>query len=242
MKISLIIPAYNEEKYIGACLESAMKNAPGAFHEILVVDNASTDATAEVAKRFAGVRVLHESQKGPQFARQRGLMESSGDLVAYIDADVLIPPRWSDTAILFFQKHPRAVSLSGPYKYYDGSRIQNLMIETLWKLSAPTMYFFVGYMVLGGNLIAKREALMAIGGFNTNISFYGDDTDTARRLHARGKVAWRMSFFAYTSSRRWSKEGIFKTAVVYGLNFIWEVLFHKPYSASYTDVRFPDEK
>ena len=62
-KISLIIPAYNEEKYIGSCLDHAIKNSGGKFSEIIVVDNVSTDSTKSLAERRPGVRVIREERK-----------------------------------------------------------------------------------------------------------------------------------------------------------------------------------
>ena len=63
MKVSLIIPAYNEEKYIGSCLDYAIKNSHGWFHEIIVIDNNCTDRTKEIAEGYPGVRVVQEPKK-----------------------------------------------------------------------------------------------------------------------------------------------------------------------------------
>ena len=95
-KVSLVIPAYNEEKYIAACLDHAIKNSGGRFFEIIVIDNASTDSTSRIARGFPGVRVVHEPNKGLTSARQRGFLESSGDIVAYLDADTRLPESWFD--------------------------------------------------------------------------------------------------------------------------------------------------
>lgn len=75
MKISFIIPAYNEEKYIGQCLESILLEVKDIDHdyEIIVVNNASLDNTKKEAKKFGGVKVFDESRKGTNFARQKGL-------------------------------------------------------------------------------------------------------------------------------------------------------------------------
>lgn len=228
MKISLVIPAYNEEKYIGQCLDSVLRNSDPRIIEIIVVDNGSSDRTAEVAKERQGVRVVLEERKGTNMARQRGLQESSGDFVAYIDADTIMPKDWTEKAEKIFSKDSRIVSLSGPYRYYDGPKIQNRIIEILWYMFAPLMYRLAGYMVLGGNFIAKRSALMAMGGLDTSIKFYGDDTDIARRLHKQGKVVFRMDFFIYSSSRRFSKEGPIKITLLYAINFLWAVIFRRP--------------
>jgi glycosyltransferase involved in cell wall biosynthesis len=240
-KISLIIPAYNEEKYLGDCLKAATDNSAGRFHEIIVIDNASTDHTREVAEKFPGVRVVREEQKGLTRARARGLAEATGDLLAYIDADTRLPKNWLGILLDFYDKNPGAVCLSGPYHYYDGNQYRNFILHILWWIYAPTTYRFVGYMVLGGNFVARREALLAMGGFDKTIEFYGEDTDIARRLNKLGKVVFKMNFFIYSSSRRFNVEGIFKTNYIYTMNFLWEVFFHRPYTKKYQDIR-PNDK
>jgi glycosyltransferase involved in cell wall biosynthesis len=119
---SLIIPAYNEEAYIGFCLDSVLQNAFGRFHEIIVIDNTSSDRTCEIARARRGVRVVQEMQKGVCFARQRGLEEASGEILAYIDADTRLPADWALIAERTFQNRPNLVCLSGPYRYYDGPK------------------------------------------------------------------------------------------------------------------------
>src|SRR5689334_1513313 len=74
MKLSVVIPAYNEEKYIGACLDELITTAGSDIYEIIVVDNASTDRTAAVARKYKGVKVVREDRKGLTRARQAGLM------------------------------------------------------------------------------------------------------------------------------------------------------------------------
>ena len=75
VNVSLVIPAHNEEKYLGDCLESIAPQAHRLL-EVIVVDNASTDNTAQVAARSPFVRVVHEPRKGLLWARQRGYLES----------------------------------------------------------------------------------------------------------------------------------------------------------------------
>src|SRR3989344_4017530 len=235
LKISLIIPAYNEEKYIGECLLSARKHAAD-FCEIIVINNASTDKTAEVAKSFPGVRVVDEPQKGLTRARQRGLLEASGDIIAFIDADCRLPSHWFKAVLKEFSCNPNLAALSGPYRYYDLPRFQKFMAELGWR-TAPPVYRAVGYMILGGNFAAKKNALHQMGGFDTTIDFYGEDTDIARRLSPFGKIIFRMDFFVHSSGRRLQAEGLLKTFSVYGVNFLWGIFYGKPFTKRYQDIR-----
>lgn len=236
LKISLVIPAHNEESSIRACLDAVQKNSRGLLHEIIVVDNASTDRTKEYAQRD-GVTVVSEPRKGTGNARQSGFEHTSGDYVAFIDADTMMPEGWIDKIQDFFDSNPKAVCLSGPYRYHDGSSFRNFMLDCVWYMTAPLTYRIVGYMILGGNFVARRQALLDAGGFDRGITFYGDDTDTAQRLSKTGKVVFKMDFFMYSSSRRWQNEGFLKTNIVYALNFIWPVIFKRPFSRKSNDVR-----
>jgi glycosyltransferase involved in cell wall biosynthesis len=92
MKISVVIPAYNEEKLLGKCLKS-LKNQTEKPFEIIVVDNNSTDKTAEIAKKM-GARVIEEKQQGISFSRNAGFDAAKGGIIARIDADTTAPTNW----------------------------------------------------------------------------------------------------------------------------------------------------
>jgi glycosyltransferase involved in cell wall biosynthesis len=237
MRASLIIPAYNEEEYIGECLASVLTHAPGEFLEIIVVDNASSDRTAEIARSYPGVTVIYESKKGLPSAREAGRKQASGDYLAYIDADCRLQPHWLPLAKKVFADHTDAVSISGPARYWDANLLQRSVLNAFWWISSPLMYRLVGYMIFGAHFIVKKEALEKIGGFDTGISFYGEDTDLARRLSRWGKTVFRMDFYIFSSARRFKKEGIIKSNFVYTMNFLWPVLFGRPFTYTHQDIR-----
>lgn len=236
MDISLIIPAYNEESIIGDTLAVAIKNSRSKFREIIVVDNASTDRTAEVARKYPEVTVIYEARKGLTSARQAGLEAAKGEFLAYLDADTQIPEHWIDTAEKIFAEQPNIVSLSGPRRYFSAAWYRLWTLNMLWTI-APIAYPFVGYMILGANFIARKSAIEAVGGFDRSIEFYGEDTDLARRLSKVGKVLFRMDFFVRSSARRFEAEGILKANFIYMLNFFWPVLFGRPFTKVSRDVR-----
>src|SRR6185437_8312041 len=102
MRLSFVIPAYNEEAYLPACLESILAQTrnllPGRV-EIIVVNNASSDRTREVAQSFPEVILVDEPHKGLTYARQAGFCASSGELIANVDADSRLPPGWVKTVL-----------------------------------------------------------------------------------------------------------------------------------------------
>ena len=237
MNISIVIPAYNEENYIGDCLQSIIANRTDDILEIIVINNASTDGTAAAAKKFSGVRVVHEPQKGLTRARQRGLMEAKGDLIAYLDADTRMPPGWVATVKKEFAEHPEMVSLSGPFHYYDLPPSKKILAEGLWMLTAMPTFWMIGFMVLGANFVAKREALVQVGGFDATIAFYGEDTDIARRLSKVGKARFSMGFFVIGSGRRLLEEGVTRAFSRYAMNYFSTALRHKPLTQQHKDIR-----
>jgi len=249
MKISFSIPAHNEENNIGACIEAIQKELAlnNIEWDIIVVDNASTDNTSKVANKYSGVKVVHESRKGLLFSRQKGFLESQGELVANIDADTRITSGWVKTVIKNFNAHRDLVALSGPFIYFD---------LPLWARIMTSLFYGIGYsfhlmahiirgksaMLQGGNFVVRKSALEKAGGFNTAISFYGEDTEVAKRLSRYGKVKFDFSLKAETSGRRLEEEGILATGFRYAINHFWVIFFDKPYTSIYTDVRSNNKK
>jgi glycosyltransferase involved in cell wall biosynthesis len=237
MNITLVIPAHNEEQHIGPCIDSVIENGGARFAEIIVVDNASTDRTSEFAGQKPGVRIVSEPRKGLTIARERGRLEARGDYVAYIDADCRLTPGWIDFVEHFFSEQPGAVCLSGPPIYFDASSSQRLFLEMAWRIAAPLARSLVGYVIYGAHFVVRKVALDSIGGFDTKIQFYGEDTDLARRLAPLGHVVFRMDFPVLTSARRYSAQGNLRTAVIYALNYVWPAFFERPFSKVYRDFR-----
>jgi glycosyltransferase involved in cell wall biosynthesis len=237
MQVSFIVPAYNEELYIGSCLDSIIRHTSGHFHEIIVVDNASTDRTSEIARSRVGVRVVYEERRGVNYARQCGLEEATGEVLAYVDADTRLSSAWMGVAEQEFERDGELACLSGPYRFYDGPKLKRWVLNAICWSAFLAAYNLFGYMIVGGNFIATKRAIIEAGGFDRTIDFYGDDTDLGRRLHLRRKVGFRADFYIFASARRYYAEGLVRTSAVYLINFFWVVLFHRPFSASHLNVR-----
>ncbi|TKI04600.1 glycosyltransferase family 2 protein [Martelella alba] len=241
VKLSLIIPAYNEESYLAECLRHAIKDlsahaAPGEY-EIIVVNNASTDQTPTVAAGFAQVRLVYAPVKGLTHARQKGLESAAGDILAFIDADTRMPTGWVGKVLAAYEENAELVCVSGPYRYHDLPWLKRAMVKLYWWALAKPTYWFTGYMAVGGNFAASKRALLRIGGFDTSIAFYGEDTNIARRLAGEGKVRFDLDMVMETSARRLKEEGFTTTAVRYVINFLSEVLLKKPATSEYRDIR-----
>jgi glycosyltransferase involved in cell wall biosynthesis len=246
MKLAFVIPAYNEEALIGKCLESVIaeveRSGRGDEVEIVVVNNASTDRTKEIAQGYSGVRVVDEPKKGLVNARDGGFNATTAELVANIDSDTLVPPGWLDVVFDEFGRDPKLVCLSGPYVYYDMSTWNRFLVNLFYGLTyliyiLNRFVLRVGSVVQGGNFVFKRAAWSAVGGYDRSIQFFGEDTDVAVRLSKVGHVKWTFALKMKTSGRRLEKEGVIRTAGTYTLNFFWVTFRGKPKTKNYTDIR-----
>ncbi|HCR52540.1 TPA: glycosyl transferase family 2 [Candidatus Kaiserbacteria bacterium] len=244
MKVSFSIPAYNEEAAIGGCLRSVLAEIErsGVSAEVVVVDNASTDRTKEVASGFPGVRVVSEATKGLTHARAAGMRATDGDILANIDADTLLPPGWLTTVATRFSADPRLVALSGPFIYYDLSPFGRALTRFFYGIGYLFHLFNhyvlrTGAMLQGGNFVIRRDAFERAGGFDTSIVFYGEDTDVACRLAKVGKVTWTWQLPVYSSGRRLKAEGIVTMGWRYTLNHLSVIFLRRPATTHYKDVR-----
>jgi glycosyltransferase involved in cell wall biosynthesis len=248
VRLSFVIPAYNEERYLPACLESILAQTRdlGDEVEIIVVNNASSDRTREVALSYPGVTVVDEMRKGLPWARQAGFAASSGELIANVDSDSRLTPGWVEKVLTTFAEFERKgkslVALSGPVEYYDLTPSQRVSVHLFYLLAfvlyALNRYVLrAGSMVQGGNFVLRREALASIGGFNTSIAFYGEDTDIARRLNRVGKVVFTFQLKMFSSARRLKKEGMFTIGMRYTMNYLWTTFRKKPFTEEYIDIR-----
>lgn len=245
MTFSIIIPAYNEEKYIAKCLKSvkSLGIPPGESLEVIVVDNASTDKTEEVVRAtFPEAKIVKESKKGLTIAYNRGARAARGKILVFVDADMVLPPNHLKKLSREFIKDPKIVALSGPCFYWDGGKFcEAVLFFTYLFLATPAEIIFnrwlnVGASIVTGNSAVKKEAFDKVGGFNENI-FYGLESEFALRIRKLGKVRFRRRLGAESSARRFKKEGLFLILGRYTMDIIWQHLFKKSFPRAYIDIR-----
>lgn len=232
-KVSVLVPAYNEEHYITQTLEAVMQQ-DYPFYEVIVVDNASTDATAHKVRNFINkhpyknVQLVCEMNKGTGFARECGRQAATGEIIAQLDADCLPSTDWISKGVQLLTSK-NLVAITGPYYYYESpfivksvTLISQLTIVKMMNVLAQ--WFNRGGVIIGGNAFIKASVLEKAGGYNTALSFYGDDVDIAQNVSKFGRILFANKLLMKTSSRRYSAQGFFKVQSKYNKFFFDAVL------------------
>lgn len=219
MRITVVVPALNEEEHIAHVLESLLAQSY-LPDEILVIDNGSTDRTKFIASKFPGVKVIDEPKRGLHNARQRGLIESSGDIVVATDADCIAPKQWIEYLVRPFED-PFVVETYGPIGFYDGHPIDKWASNTLYPLFLLTTHTFGYPNPPGGNHAVRKTAALAVGGYDRP---FAEDIHLAQKLKQVGKVVYVPKAKNYTSARRIREEGRWKTYALHAKNVIRRLL------------------
>ncbi len=242
MKVSVIVCAYNEAQFLSACLHSLLAQTRPP-DEILVVNNASADATGEIARATPGVRVIDEPRKGLVVARETGRRSANGDVLAYVDADCRAPLQWLERMERRFERSPAIVAVTGPYRFYDWDLVGRTLIRAYDYVVAPPTHALVHYglaagaILYGGNFAVRRSALDRIHGFDCTIEFHGEDTNLGRRLTPIGSVSVARECWIWTSARRYRAMGKRRVFGLYVRNFWSEIIRHRPSDRTHVDVR-----
>lgn len=207
MLVSVVIPAYNEEKYLPKTLEGVRGLEKGDFMvEIIVVDGGSTDKTAEVSKN-CGAKVVSGTHGTIGEARQIGVEAAKGEIVATTDADSDVPKNWLVKHIEALKREGVAGSF-GPYKVYDKNK------KTLFSLLINNRYAFLRFIpdklkilyTSGQNIVFWKKKAYDAGGFDKNLKVM-EDVDFMLRLAKAGKVVCLSDVIVMSSPRR-ANEGL----------------------------------
>ena len=202
--ISVIIPTFNEEENIAQCLVSLChQTVPRNEYEIIVVDGGSKDATCEIAKKYAD-KVFTQTSKKVGGARNDGVKEAKGDIIATTDADCILPPDWIKRVEENF-KNPAIAQLYGPvYPIEEGlsNKFSLLLANTFSRIGYYSRTF---YYTLGCNTAFRKEAFEKAGMYRCIDA--GDDREIAMRLKDQGKIKFDGKLKVGFSMRRYQKFG-----------------------------------
>lgn len=205
--ISVVIPAYNEEKYIGACLASLERQVAPQPFEVIVVDNASTDRTAEVVKLLAerwSVRLIHEPRKGRGAARAAGFAAARGEIILSTDADAVLPPDWLEIMSAPFV-NPSIIGVTGTCYISDRSALANAIFNIVQPFITLLYRLVYGnFWLLGSNSGIRKSVYQQAGGFSLRLNSQ-EDTQLSIALRRYGKIQYVRASRVATSGRRFAK-------------------------------------
>jgi glycosyltransferase involved in cell wall biosynthesis len=223
MKVSVVIPVFNEEALIVRCLTALQNQTKKAF-EIIVVDNNSTDKTVEAAKQFP-VKIVTEKKQGAIYARNTGFNSAQGDIIGRIDADTLVPANWIEEIQKHFTDDSNLIALSGP-TFFDDKKFNNLLFVE--KIFLPTWKLIFGHDVLyGPNTVITKEAWEKVKDtVCLDDKKVHEDFDLAIHLGKlkMGKILFDKKFVVQVSERCWRNP---KSYWEYPLRYLKTILRHK---------------
>ena len=206
--LSIAVCTRDRPDNLRSCLE-ALRALRDPVHEIVVIDNASSDERSRhVVAEFEGIRYVREPRRGLDWARNRALLEASGDLLAYVDDDVAVHPAWVGGLLRAFLEEPAAVAVTGLVVPRELSTPAQVLFEALGGFGrgyrrkwfsvavhegavAAKSFGASGVAGTGANMAFRRQAALDLGGFDTalgvgTVTSGGDDLEMLFRVVATG--------------------------------------------------------
>ena len=198
MRISVVVPALDEESELGPCLDSVARQCPPA-HEVLVVDGGSRDATRELA-RAAGARVV-ESARGRGRQLNAGAREARGELLLFLHADTRLP-EGALAAVLDGLSDPACAGGAFHKRFRQAPRLNR---GVRWR---TRLWHRFGAVFGDQALFLRRRDFLELGGFREDLE--AEDAELMRRLAGRGRIEL-LELEVETSARRLESEGTLAT-------------------------------
>jgi GT2 family glycosyltransferase len=216
--VSIVVPVRNGERTLRDCLVSILRtDYRDDRREIVVVDNGSSDATAQIVRRFP-VRYVLEQRRGLSEARNRGIAESGGEILVFTDADCVVTTSWLRELVRGFEESPGAAVVAGdvlafpagtPVERYLALRKPSYMS---WSRAQKHTWFQFG------NAAVRRRTFDSVGRFDTRFRGGCEDIDFSWRLLGAGlELCWRPSAIVFHQNRA-SIPRLFRQQMLYGRN------------------------
>ncbi len=205
VEFSFIIPALNEESYIGDCLDSIRRQRRKDY-EVIVVDGGSSDKTTSIAKK-SGAVVLHEKMRGPGVARNTGAMHAKGRVLVFVDADVRIKENFLDDVGKKMHRAGGFICRLYPYDGFPSSyTLAHLILKLLFGLRIA--------MTAGSCFVYRKDVFDKAGGFNPAL-LTNEDHDLAIRASRISRFMYFDDIHVMTSSRRVGRKGFIGSVKMY---------------------------
>lgn len=199
--ISVVIPAYNEEKLIAKCLRALKKQDFKLSYEIIIVNGPSTDQTQAIAEKYTNL-VISQTGIGIGQARNQGCKLAIGEILAITDADVFVPPDWLTRIYSYFKENKYVIAITGPYNFIDSDKLNKTsrIVRPIVKEIHQTI---TGTIPLSGtNMAIRKDAYFMAGEFDSQITGL-EDVELGMRLAEVGKLVYLDNLVVKTTDRRY---------------------------------------
>ncbi|MFA4983251.1 MAG: glycosyltransferase [Candidatus Micrarchaeia archaeon] len=230
--VSVIVPAYNEEKYIGACLAAIKRQKFNGTYEVIVGDGHSTDHTTKIAHDY-GAKVVEERFGTASGGRYAAAKVAKGRIYLFTSSDTLPCPEWVQSAYDLFKDRKVAWAV-GNVRPFEGNIAEHIGSIILNIFAAVLNRIGLAY-VNGDNIAARADAYWKCGGFNPKLAT-SEDTDLGQRLMKQGKFAYSGKATVLISMRRVRKWGYLNFAMFHTGNFLFTHFFKTP-AKMYAPIR-----
>jgi GT2 family glycosyltransferase len=184
-RVSVVVCSYNGGRTLEQCLRS-LTALDYPDYEVIVVDDGSTDDTRAVLARFPSVRAIHQGNQGLSAARNAGLRAATGAVVAYTDSDCFADPGWL-THLVYQLQRSGAAGVGGPNLTPEDGRRAACVAAAPGQPTHVLESDQVAEHIPGCNMAFRREALLAVRGFDPAYRKAGDDVDLCWRLQQAGQ-------------------------------------------------------
>jgi GT2 family glycosyltransferase len=213
--VSVVVCTYNGQRTLDeTCAAIGELEYPRA--EVIVVDDGSTDASAEIA-RAHGLRVISTSNRGLSSARNTGAHAAAGEIVAYLDDDAAPDPHWLHHVVDAFERDPSFVAVGGPNLAVAGDGVvADAVAISPGNPSQVLLDDRVAEHIPGCNCAFRRDALLAVGGFDPRFHVAGDDVDVCWRLQDAGGTIGYTAAAVVHHHRRGTVSGYLRQQRGYG--------------------------
>jgi len=228
MLVSVVIPCYNEEKVIAACLTALVSQKTSHSFEVIVVNNNSTDQTVEIIKKFQDkldIKIVQQKKKGRGFARRMGFQHARGDIILSTDADTIVPSDWIETLVSNLLQE-KIIAVTGSSKIVDCGWVTNTVINFIQPMTMRFYRIFFGHYWLSGfSFGIHKNIYNKSGGFNESINGL-EDIDLSFKVNKIGIIKFIPNISVIFSGRRFLK-GLLKGLFSYIRLFVVYLFFRK---------------
>lgn len=187
--VSVVVSCYNHENYLSEAIESVLAQTYPHF-EIIVVDDGSTDGSWDVARGFSAVRCIKQDNQGtPAATRNRGLQESRGEYVVFLDGDDRLLSQALEIGVRHLESHPDCAFAAGRCQSMSSDRKSLTNFPSNAETDHYRALLLKNYILTPGSVIFRRAAVDELKGFNPSLEIKGsDDYDMYLRIAARWPV------------------------------------------------------